>query len=164
MIAIRRSGRRRTGRWLSLSGALPKTRYKDYERDDETQPVSTWVTRSGDGGKTWSEPSEIDVRDIGYGSPYGKMLTLPDGTMLMNIYGHEVREAGGKSAAKVDHSYLYRSSDHGRTWERHALDWQEVQRDWIAAPAGRHLVGGDAFRRDRQCLAHAQCRWRPELE
>jgi hypothetical protein len=98
-----------------------KDTYKDYERDDATQPVNTWVTRSSDGGKSWSEPSEIDVRDIGYGSPYGKMLTLPDGTMLMNIYGYEPREPGSSSTAKEDHSYLYRSSDHGKTWKRHAV-------------------------------------------
>ena len=98
-----------------------KDSYKDYERDDPAQPVSTWVTRSTDGGRTWSDPSEIDVRDIGYGSPYGKMLTLPDGMMLMNIYGYEVREPGEKTAAKEDHSYLYSSSDHGMIWRRHAL-------------------------------------------
>lgn len=98
-----------------------KDSYADYERDDPAQPVSTWVTRSSDSGRAWSDPLEIDVRDIGYGSPYGKMLTLPDGTMLMNIYGYEVREPGGKSPAKEDHSYLYRSSDQGRTWKRHAL-------------------------------------------
>ena len=97
-----------------------KDTYRDYEVDDPAKAVSTWVTRSSDGGASWSEPAEIDVRDIGYGSPYGKMLTLPDGTMLMNIYGHAVRAAGAGGVEKRDHAYLYRSRDHGQTWHRFA--------------------------------------------
>ena len=82
------------------------------------KPRTTWVTRSADGGKTWSEPAEIDVRDIGLGSPYGKILTLPDGTMLMAIYGEQTRPAGQKVEKARDHSYVYRSTDHGKTWKR----------------------------------------------
>jgi hypothetical protein len=94
--------------------------YKDYEADRPDQPVSTHVTRSADGGRTWSDPAEIDVRDIGYGSPYGKILTLPDGSMLMNVYGFAPRKPGEPLADKTDYSYLYRSTDNGRTWTRHA--------------------------------------------
>jgi hypothetical protein len=79
---------------------------------------TTWVTRSRDGGQTWSEPAEIDVSDIGLGSPYGRILTLPDGAMLMAIYGNAVRPAGEKPANERLHSYLYRSTDHGQTWKR----------------------------------------------
>ena len=98
-------------------------RYDDQGRYNDrltNKPVSTWVTRSTDGGKTWSKAAEIDVSDIGYGSPYGKMLTLPDGSMLMNVYGQGVRKAGGKEDAAGDFSYLYRSTDQGKTWKRYA--------------------------------------------
>ena len=97
-----------------------KNTYKDYESDSPDQPVNTWVTRSADGGKTWSDATEIDVRDIGYGSPYGKILTLPDGSMLMNVYGYAPRRPGQRVESKVDYSHLYRSTDGGRTWTRHA--------------------------------------------
>ena len=78
------------------------------------KPRTTWVTRSADGGKTWDEPAEIDIRDIGYGSPYGKIVRMPDGALLMPVYGHGPNGAGG------DWSYLYRSTDHGRSWTRFA--------------------------------------------
>jgi hypothetical protein len=81
--------------------------------------VNTWVTRSEDGGKTWSESSQIDVADIGWGSPYGKIVTLPDGSMLMAIYGGPVR-APGEKPADSENSYVYRSTDDGMTWKRFA--------------------------------------------
>ena len=93
------------------------------------KPHDTWVTLSFDGGKTWQQPLEIDVADIGWGSPYGRILTMPNGAMLMPIYGLEVRPAGQKSPKRADgapgdqnHSYLYRSTDNGKTWKR----WSEV--------------------------------------
>src|SRR5439155_16412990 len=49
------------------------------------KPVNTWVTRSADGGKTWSDPVALDVTDIGWGSPYGRILTPPDGTLTMPV-------------------------------------------------------------------------------
>jgi hypothetical protein len=83
------------------------------------KPDTTWVTRSEDGGKTWGEPDSIDVSDIGWGSPFGKILTLADGTMLMAVYGGPVR-APGQKVADSDNSYLYRSTDNGKTWKRYA--------------------------------------------
>ncbi|MDQ3566420.1 MAG: glycoside hydrolase, partial [Pseudomonadota bacterium] len=73
--------------------------YNEQGKYDRTldRPHDTWVTFSSDGGKTWQQPMQIDVSDIGWGSPYGKIITLPDGAMLMPIYGLEVRPAGQKS-------------------------------------------------------------------
>jgi hypothetical protein len=95
-------------------------RYDDMGRYNENldKPVNTWVTRSSDGGKTWSEPQEIDVADIGWGSPYGKIVTLPDGAMLMPVYGEGIRPRGEKPAVHDEASYLFRSTDHGKTWIR----------------------------------------------
>ena len=89
-------------------GYLRTANYDDKGRYNPklNKPINTWVTRSTDGGKTWSESAEIDVSDIGWGSPYGRILTLADGTMLMPIYGGPVRRPGEK-AADTDNSYLY---------------------------------------------------------
>src|SRR5262245_15146824 len=83
------------------------------------KPTTTWVTRSRDGGKTRSASEPIDISDIGWGSPYGRILTLPDGALLMPVYGGPVCKPG-ETAADTDHSYLYRSTDDGKTWKRYA--------------------------------------------
>jgi murein DD-endopeptidase MepM/ murein hydrolase activator NlpD len=95
--------------------------YDDKGRYDPNldKERSTWVTRSADGGQTWSPPTAIDCADIGLGSPFGRMLTLPDGSMQMALYGEAIRPAGEK-LKRQDHSYLYRSTDNGQTWTRYA--------------------------------------------
>lgn len=102
-------------------GYLRNGNYDDNGRYDPKleKPISTWVTRSDDGGKTWSESVQIDTADIGWGSPYGKILVMPDGAMLMSIYGGPIR-ASGEKGADTDNSYIYRSTDNGRTWLRYA--------------------------------------------
>ena len=84
-----------------------------------------YVVRSVDGGATWSEPDGLvgqhnehwsGATDTGpeaphlYYSPFGKMVTLPDGTMLVG-YGMIQYGAPGKRAAAV-----LRTHDVGRTW------------------------------------------------
>ena len=95
-------------------------RYDDkgkYSPNRTDKPVSTWVTRSRNGGETWDRPTEIDVREIGYGSPYGKIITLPDQSLLMPIYGEQPRRAGEEVKGREDWSYLFQSTDHGATWK-----------------------------------------------
>ena len=84
-----------------------------------------YISRSEDCGITWS-PAELideqgDERWSGasdndltsphkYYSPFGKMVTLADGTILLSYYINQSEEPG-KSAA-----FLLRSHDEGRTW------------------------------------------------
>jgi hypothetical protein len=102
-------------------GYLRNANYDDNGRYDPKleKPISTWVTRSEDGGQTWSESAQIDTADIGWASPYGKILVLPDGAMLMPIYGGPIRVSGEKGT-DTDNSYIYRSGDSGKTWQRYA--------------------------------------------
>ena len=117
-------------------GTLVIGYYRDANYNDQgkydrllDRPHDTWVTLSPDGGKTWQKPLPIDVSEIGWGSPYGRISTQPDGSMLMPIYGLEVRPSGQKSPPRPDgapgdqnHSYLFRSTDNGKSWKR----WSEV--------------------------------------
>jgi hypothetical protein len=103
-----------------IVGYLRTGSYDDKGKyDPKLKKTSTWVTRSHDGGKTWSESTEIDVSDLEWGSPFSRILTLPDGAMLMPIYGGAVRKPG-EQVADTDNSYLYRSTDSGKTWQRFA--------------------------------------------
>jgi len=105
-------------------GFYRTAQYDDRGRYDPRlpKPITTWVTRSQDGGRTWEDPRPIDVSDISWGSPYGKILTMPDGSLWMAIYGGPIRRPGDplNLTTGPNRSYLYRSMDHGRTWSRHA--------------------------------------------
>ncbi len=79
-----------------------------------TAKARTLATRSTDGGKSWTTPEPIDLPGLKFGSPYGRILTMPDQTMLMNVYG--VIEGGSH-----DSSLLFCSKDHGKTWTRHSV-------------------------------------------
>ncbi|GIW78880.1 MAG: hypothetical protein KatS3mg105_0687 [Gemmatales bacterium] len=119
--------------------------YDDKGRYDPNldKPRNTWVTRSSDGGKTWSEAVEIDVSDIGWGSPFGKILTLPDQSMLMAIYGGPVQTKDNKVQRRQDHSYVYRSIDHGKTWRRYGECSNNMQLNetaLLALPSGKLLA------------------------
>ena len=69
-----------------------------------------WTTRSTDNGHTWSQPEPMPGLSPDVCSPYGKPSELPDGAMFATLYG---LDSAGK---RDDHSWLYRSSDGGRTW------------------------------------------------
>ena len=84
-----------------------------------------YITRSEDGGVTWSDGELMDGQgneewsaagDTGpddphrFYSPYGKMVTLPDGTILMDYHVQYMAEPR-KSAV-----FIIRSHDGGRTW------------------------------------------------
>jgi len=73
-------------------------------------PVDTLLTRSADGGRTWSPPYALSYTALNGRSPYGKMVTMPDGEMLMNIYGYP--HAGEDRSV----AYVLRSRDGGLTW------------------------------------------------
>ncbi|HEY5315781.1 MAG TPA: family 16 glycoside hydrolase [Pirellulales bacterium] len=128
------------------------------------RPMSTWVTRSIDGGQSWQQPTQIDVSDIGLGSPYGRIVTMPDGAMLMAIYGGTARhgDTGAGDGRPLDpyrnHSYVYRSTDNGRSWSRIAeIGDNRLQQlnetSLLLLPGGKLLAavrsrGGDVYLAD----------------
>jgi sialidase-1 len=69
---------------------------------------------SKDNGRTWSKPvRDPAIYDFYKGkgaiSPYGKIVQLPDGTVLMAVYFEFFDD-------RHNQSYLFRSTDGGKTW------------------------------------------------
>ena len=73
-----------------------------------------FTVRSSDYGVTWSAPSVADVDAIPVEgpqySPYGKMIELPDGAILMPMY------VGSRHDSQRSDSVILRSKDGGETW------------------------------------------------
>lgn len=91
----------------------------------EQSRVAIQVTRSHDQGLTWETPYPLGVDLLAAGSPFGKIVALADGTLLMPIYGRPVAPLLGNRAGEVtgdgDCSYLVRSQDDGATWGEPSL-------------------------------------------
>ena len=79
--------------------------------------VQMRVTWSHDGGVTWEEPQPLNYAPMEKHSAYGHIVNLPDGAMLLPIYGGNIEETGGTG----NHAYILRSHDNGRTWGEPSL-------------------------------------------
>ena len=113
------------------------------------RPIDVMVTRSRDTGLTWSPPVPLEVADFRTFSPYGKIVALADGALLLPIYGTPL--AGGRgSPARPDGScsYLLRSHDDGVTWgEPSLIAADKDETALVALPDGDLLAilrGSDA--------------------
>ena len=89
--------------------------YQGGVRISDRKPVAIMATRSFDNGLTWEEPYPLSIDALPTGSPYGKIVSLDDGTLLVPIY-NSLAWADEQSDQRFDTSYLVRSQDDGRTW------------------------------------------------
>jgi hypothetical protein len=88
---------------------------------------------STDEGRSWSKPvwAPEDAAWRGY-SPYGRILTLAGGQMVLPVYYHSA-------------TWLLRSDDHGRTWSGLTLVAEDINETaYCVLPSGEWvLVGRD---------------------
>jgi hypothetical protein len=84
--------------------------YQEFVKEPccQVRRYSTYVYRSGDSGKTWQgdEPIQVPMREP---IPYGRILELSDGRLLMPVWG--AWELGGRWQMGT-----FESTDAGHTW------------------------------------------------
>ena len=77
--------------------------------------LGSYTITSTDNGKTWSQPSFIDSKDMPYSElegPTDAPIELPDGSIVMGLIGQKPEgDLNGVSAVMV------RSTDKGKTWK-----------------------------------------------
>ena len=104
-----------------------------------------FITRSSDGGKTWTKGEKQPATRTPPGSPstyptavspYGKIVQQPDGTALMAVY----YEVSPPSGTREFQSWVFRSKDGGRTWADGSLIQLDGNETALAVLADGSLV------------------------
>lgn len=76
--------------------------------ENSADRVDVMITRSHDAGLTWEKPFALGLEPLRSGSPFGKIVSLADGVLLMAIY-------------HPDGSFVVRSHDDGLHWTEPVL-------------------------------------------
>lgn len=82
--------------------------------------LSTWVCRSADGGKTWTQIKDFPTPDPGWTHyiPFGDIKQGEDGALHVSCYGGEFTDPAKSTKTKGYRSWHFRSDDDGKTWKR----------------------------------------------
>ena len=99
--------------------------------------ANSYIIRSQDQGHTWSEPAKINIAPFTWAYPFGRIIELADGQLLMTMYGgylplslrgpaandkddvtREMRKLGDQKPEQQrgDFAFIIKSKDGGKTW------------------------------------------------
>jgi BNR repeat protein len=99
-----------------------------YKEDGAYNPTlkqsRCMITWSDDLGVTWSPPQPLGIPGMESCSPYGRIIRLQDGTLLMNVYGAYTKKVPlmeNQRSSYRSYAYLVRSKDNGETWDDPSL-------------------------------------------
>jgi photosystem II stability/assembly factor-like uncharacterized protein len=132
---------------LVLAYMLQRSYTEEREYTPSLKNADVCVMRSSDNGLSWTSPELLDPAVYSLMSPFGRIITLNDGSLLMPIY-----TAGG-TATLAAGSYFLRSSDNGVTWsEPHLIALDRDETSVIQLPSGDLLAACRETAREFQRL------------
>lgn len=82
--------------------------------------LSSWVCRSADGGRTWTQHKEFPANQAGWMPfiPFGPILVGEGGALHVSCYAGEFTNPVLSTRTKGWRSWHFRSDDDGRTWRQ----------------------------------------------
>ena len=82
--------------------------------------LRSWVCRSRDGGRTWTQHKEFPAPDEGWTEyiPFGDIWAGEDGALHGSCYGGEFVDPTLSTKTKGYRAWHFRSDDDGKSWQR----------------------------------------------
>ena len=118
-----------------------------FESPTQYDPVNVkiFVTRSQDGGRTWSVPQIANTSPFPFGSPHGRIIELPSGTLLMQATVTFTHRPGWANIFRPEgerefQSIVLRSQDGGRTWGDFSVIGNGDESSLLLLPSGKLLA------------------------
>jgi BNR repeat-like domain len=82
--------------------------------------LRTWVCRSSDGGRTWSQIREFPARETGWSEhiPFGDIFVADDESLRVSTYQGKFVDETKSTKTGGWRSWQFRSDDDGKTWQK----------------------------------------------
>ena len=120
----------------------------EWDKDSRVQP--SWVCRSSDGGRTWTQQDGFDAPEgETHVVPFGNTIELPDGGL--GVSGYSSVLVDGIRAVRA---WLYRSDDDGRSWQVMSKIAEGDCETDLLCPDGKRLLAASRSYRDSRLLIH----------
>jgi Neuraminidase (sialidase) len=118
------AGLDRNGDLIVLCSGWSNIKHRDRPKQPvfRDSTVETWVCRSKDGGRTWTQQKRFVPARPGWLDyiPFGPVITGDDGALHAACYSGEFRDPTTSTRTKGYRAWHFRSDDNGVTWRETA--------------------------------------------